>query len=63
MTRAVVKLFHEPDSHTGQYVVHCPDTKEAAIIDSVSVFDPIHGTLKFVRNHPATASEVLAEDD
>jgi glyoxylase-like metal-dependent hydrolase (beta-lactamase superfamily II) len=39
---AIVKLFHDPASHTAQYVVSCSATKKCAIMDSV--LDYNHGT-------------------
>lgn len=38
-TKAVVSIFHEPDSHTAQYLVVCPQTKACAVIDSVLEYD------------------------
>ena len=38
-----IKSFHEPDSGTWTYLLLDPDTKAAAIIDPVLVFDPVSG--------------------
>lgn len=39
MSHAVVKAFLDDDSETFSYVVHCPDTRHAAVIDPVLDFD------------------------
>lgn len=39
MSRAIVTLFREPTTETGQLVVACPTTKKCAIIDPVLDFD------------------------
>ena len=35
MSRAIVTLFREPTTETGQLVVACPTTNKCAIIDPV----------------------------
>lgn len=39
MSDAIVKAFLDDDSETFSYVVHCPATKQAAVIDPVLDFD------------------------
>jgi glyoxylase-like metal-dependent hydrolase (beta-lactamase superfamily II) len=47
--------FYEPDTGSVQYVVSCPRTKRAAIIDAVWNFDP-----KRARTDMKSANEILA---
>jgi hypothetical protein len=37
--------FYEPDIGSIQYVVNCPRTKKAAIVDAVWNFDPKHARM------------------
>lgn len=47
--------FYEPDTGSIQYVVSCPRTKKAAIVDAVWNFDP-----KRARTDTKSADEILA---
>jgi len=47
--------FYEPDTGSIQYVVSCPCTKKAAIVDAVWNFDP-----KRARTETKSADEILA---
>ena len=47
--------FYEPDTGSVQYVVSCPRTKKAAIVDAVWNFDPKHA-----RTDMKSANEILA---
>lgn len=47
--------FYEPDTGSIQYVVSCPRSKKAAIIDAVWNFDPKHA-----RTSTTSADEILA---
>lgn len=47
--------FYEPDTGSIQYVVSCPRTKKAAIVDAVWNFDP-----KRARTETKSADEILA---
>ena len=47
--------FYEPDAGSVQYVVSCPRTKKAAIVDAVWNFDPKHA-----RTDMKSANEILA---
>eukprot|EP00808_Paulinella_micropora_P029514 g2231.t1 len=44
MSKAEVKCYYEKDSGTAQYIVSCPKTKKAAIIDSVLDYDSAAGS-------------------
>jgi glyoxylase-like metal-dependent hydrolase (beta-lactamase superfamily II) len=46
--------FYEPDTGSVQYVVSCPSTKRAAIVDAVWNFDP-----KRARTDMKSANEIL----
>jgi glyoxylase-like metal-dependent hydrolase (beta-lactamase superfamily II) len=46
--------FYEPDTGSIQYVVSCPRTKKAAVIDAVWNFDPKHA-----RTSTGSADEIL----
>jgi glyoxylase-like metal-dependent hydrolase (beta-lactamase superfamily II) len=52
--KAQTKTFYEVDTGTCQHVVWCPNTKKAAIIDSVLDFTPNDGATK-----PEAADEIL----
>jgi len=47
--------FYEPDTGSIQYVVSCPRSKKAAIVDAVWNFDPRHA-----RTSTGSADEILA---
>ena len=51
----LIKAFFDEETFTVTYVVHDPDTKRAAIIDSVFDFDPASGRTSF-----ESADEVIA---
>merc|ERR1711934_267117 len=66
--RAVVKLFHDIISHTGQYVVSCAATKQCAIIDAVAEYDPVTGIIStsevdkieaYVKENPLSVKWIL----
>jgi len=51
----VIKAFFDPDTFTVSYVVHDPETKHAAIVDSVLDYDPASG-----RTSLASADAIIA---
>lgn len=52
--RPAVRAFFDKPTNTVSYVVHCPNTRRAAIIDSVLDFDPASG-----RTSTASAEAIL----
>ena len=46
--KADVSLFLDPESHTAQYCVACPETGECAVIDTVLGYDVVSGRTKSV---------------
>ncbi|KQT58046.1 MBL fold metallo-hydrolase [Methylobacterium sp. Leaf456] len=45
--RPIVHGFFDEPTHTATFVVHDPESREAAVIDSVLGFDPAAGTLSY----------------
>ena len=51
----IIRAFFDKPTFTVSYVVHDPETKQAAIIDSVLDFDPASGRTSF-----ASADAIIA---
>ena len=55
MSDPQIQSFFDPQTFTATHVLWCPDTREAAIIDSVLDYDPKSG-----RTGTQSAEQVLA---
>ena len=55
MSEPLIQSFFDPDTYTATHVLWCPDTRAAAIVDSVLDYDPKSG-----RTSTTSAERVLA---